>query len=354
MQPIKKAVPKQDLEKELTEDKFIRMTNKADNELYIITAHDSPNLMQEIGRLRELTFRAAGGGTGMSVDIDEYDTMDNPYKQLIVWDPEKEEILGGYRFHLFEEETDVDNSGGTHLATEKLFHFSDKFRKHYLPDLIELGRSFVQPAYQSTSRQSKGLYALDNLWDGLGTLVIDYPTKQFFFGKVTMYPNYNERARNLILYFLEKHFPDKDELVTPITPLKTNMDIIEMENTFTGRNYLEDYKILSQKVRAFGENIPPLINAYMSLSPSMRTFGTVINPAFGDVEETAIMININDVYKQKVERHIMSYAPQSKYQIFRLINRIRRMRKIYSSASRKEEARRKEEIRKMDDSIDKA
>ncbi|MCK4750316.1 MAG: GNAT family N-acetyltransferase, partial [Bacteroidales bacterium] len=300
----------------------------------IITAHNSPKLMQEIGRLRELTFRAAGGGTGKEVDIDDFDTMKDPYQQLIVWDPDKEEILGGYRFYLCNSDKSREECSKTTLATEKLFDFSDRFREAYLPDVIELGRSFVQPAYQSTSRQSKGLYALDNLWDGLGALVIDNPTKHFFFGKVTMYPNYNERARNLLLYFLDKHFQDKEKLVVPKFPLKTNMEEEEMKKTFTGRNYLEDYKILSQNVRAFGENIPPLINAYMSLSPSMKTFGTVINPAFGEVEETAMMININDVYKQKVERHILSYAPQSKYQIFRLINRIRRMRMIYSSSKK--------------------
>jgi hypothetical protein len=325
MKPIIKAIPKKELEAELTEDKFIRMTNKADNELYIITAHDSPKIMQEIGRLRELTFRAAGGGTGKSVDIDDFDTMENPYRQLIVWDPDQEEILGGYRFHLCDKEN-TDCSRAT-LATEILFHFSDRFKKEYIPDLIELGRSFVQPAYQTTSRQGKGLYALDNLWDGLGTLVIDYPSKQFFFGKVTMYRNYNQRARNLILYFLEKHFPDNEQLVYPKIPLETNMDREEMKSIFSGRTYLEDYKILSQSVRAFGENIPPLINAYMNLSPSLKNFGTVINPSFGDVEETAILITTNDLYKQKVERHIASYVPQSKYQIFRLINRIRRMRR---------------------------
>ena len=325
MKPIIKAIAQTELEAELTEDKFIRMTNKADNELYVLTAHDSPKLMQEIGRLRELTFRAAGGGTGKEVDIDDFDTMEDPYRQLIVWDPDREEILGGYRFHLCNKENE-DCSTAT-LATEKLFHFSEKFRKEYIPDLIELGRSFVQPAYQSTGRHGKGLYALDNLWDGLGTLVIDHPSKQFFFGKVTMYPNYNQRARNLILYFLEKHFPDNEKLVYPRIPLETNMDREEMQTIFSGRTYLEDYKILSQSVRAFGENIPPLINAYMNLSPSLKTFGTVINPSFGDVEETAILITTNDLYKQKVERHIASYAPQSKYQIYRLINRIRRLRR---------------------------
>lgn len=330
MEPIIQAIHRKVLEKELTENRFIRMTNKADNELYVIDAHDSPNLMQEIGRLRELTFRAAGGGTGKPVDIDNFDTMEDPYRQLIVWDPDKEEILGGYRFQLCNKDKSREECSRASLATEKLFTFSDKFRNEYLPDLIELGRSFVQPAYQSTSRQSKGLYALDNLWDGLGALIIDNPSKQFFFGKVTMYPNYNKRARNLLLYFLEKHFLDNENLVTPIKPLETDIDRKEMKEIFTGRSFLEDYKILSQKVRAFGENIPPLINAYMNLSPSLRTFGTVINPLFGEVEETAILITINDLYKQKVERHVASYAPQSKYQIFRLINRIRRMSKIYS------------------------
>ena len=309
MHEIIPPVPKDLIIKELTPDKFVRTTNNAGNELYIVTYHDSPNLMQEIGRLRELTFRAAGGGTGKSVDIDNFDISENPYKQLIVWDPEKQDILGGYRFHICNDESAVNIE--KELATSKLFNFSEKFIKDYLPHVIELGRSFVQPSYQSTSRTSKGIYALDNLWDGLGTLVVNNPTKNYFFGKVTMYKNYNQRARNLILYFLEKHFPDHENLVIPKEPLKTNIDEKEMKRIFTGETYMEDYRILSQSVRAFGENIPPLINAYMNLSPSLKTFGTVNNPYFGNVEETAMMITINDLYAQKVERHIKGYDPDS-------------------------------------------
>ena len=293
--------------KELTPDKFVRTTNNAGNELYIVTWHDSPKVMDEIGRLRELTFRTAGGGTGKSVDIDDYDTSENPYKQLIVWDPEKQDILGGYRFRICTGE--YANHINDQLATSRLFNFSDEFIKEYLPHVIELGRSFVQPAYQSTSRMSKGIYALDNLWDGLGTLVVNNPTKKYFFGKVTMYKNYNKRARNLILYFLEKHFPDKENLVTPKEPLQTDINVEELKQIFTGESYMDDYRILSQSVRVFGENIPPLINAYMNLSPSLKTFGTVNNPFFGNVEETAMMITINDLYAQKVERHIKGYDP---------------------------------------------
>jgi hypothetical protein len=326
MEPIIHAIPREELEKELTEEKFVRMTNKSDNELYILTAPDSPNVMREIGRLRELTFRAAGGGTGKELDIDEYDTAESPYHQLVVWDPEQEEILGGYRFFICRNKDRIICSPN-HLASTHLYDFSEKFITEYLPHTIELGRAFVQPAYQSTGRHSKGLFALDNLWDGLGALVIDNPEMKYFFGKVTMYPNYNQRARNLILYFLEKHFPDNENLVIPKNPLDTKMDREEMKRIFTGQNYLDDYRILSQTVRAFGENIPPLINAYMNLSPSLKTFGTVLNPTFGNVEETAMMITINDLYKQKVERHVTSYFPEARYQIFKLINRIRRLRR---------------------------
>lgn len=309
---MKEIVPPIDrglIEKELTKKKFVRKTNNAGNELYIITAHDSPYIMREIGRLRELTFRTAGGGTGKDLDIDKYDTQEDPYRQLIVWDPLAKEILGGYRYHIYSKEI-IEKYGAENLATARLFNFSEHFCNDYLPHLIELGRSFVQPAYQSTSRQSKGIYALDNLWDGLGTLFINNPDKKYFFGKVTMYQNYNKRARNLILFFMDKHFPDNDKLVWPIDPIDTDIDTAEMNKIFTGKSYIEDYKILSQKVRAFGENIPPLINAYMNLSPSMKCFGTVLNPHFGEVEETALMITINDLYKAKVERHISNYNPK--------------------------------------------
>jgi hypothetical protein len=297
IEPVDKAL----LEKELTSEKFVRETNNGGNLLYIITAHDSPNLMQEIGRLRELSFRSAGGGTGKGFDIDKYDTSEKPYKQLIVWDPKDKEILGGYRYH------NVGEGEEMHLSTTSLFNFSDKFKSEYIPHLIELGRSFVQPRYQSAQRREKGLYALDNLWDGLGALVVRNPGIKYFFGKVTMYRQYNSRARNLLLYFMNKHFADHDKLVTPLNPMAIEIDVKEMESIFVGVDYKEDYKILSKEIRNLGEHIPPLINSYMNISPSMKMFGTVINPYFGDVEETGIMITISDIYQNKVDRHILSF-----------------------------------------------
>lgn len=310
MRPIIEPVDRELIEKELTEDKLLRKTNNGNNLLYVITHHDSPNVMLEIGRLRELAFRVAGGGTGKDVDIDLYDTMPNPYKQILVWDPAEKEILGGYRYYICSEAvTDVD--GNCNLATARLFRFSKKFREDYMPHMIELGRSFVQPAYQSTNRKGKGIYAMDNLWDGLGAIWMKNPHIKYFFGKVTMYTTYHREARDLILYFMKKYFGDKENLVLPFEPLEITTDQRLLDSILCGGNYREDYKILSQNVRARGENIPPLINAYMNLSPTMKVFGTAMNYGFGDVEETAIMITVNDMYDEKIERHIKSYIHQS-------------------------------------------
>lgn len=306
MEDVIAPISKELLKAELTEEKRLRMTNRSHNQIYIITAQDSPNTMKEIGRLREIAFRAAGGGTGKSMDIDEYDIMDNPYKQLIVWNPEAEEILGGYRYILG---TDVrfDAQGAPILATAHMFNFSDKFLKDYLPMTIELGRSFVTLEYQSTRTDSKGLFALDNLWDGLGALTVVMPNVKYFFGKVTMYPSYHRQSRDKILYFLKKHFADKDGLITPMKPLILESDEKELEKLFCKDTFKEDYKILNCEIRKLGYNIPPLVNAYMSLSPTMRMFGTAINYGFGDVEETGILIAVDEILAEKRIRHIQSF-----------------------------------------------
>ncbi|MBR1949540.1 MAG: GNAT family N-acetyltransferase [Bacteroidales bacterium] len=299
MEPIIPPVDRKLIIKELTRDKFIRATRKGDNYLYEVTAHDSPNIMQEIGRLREISFRVGGGGTGKAVDIDEYDTDPHePYRQLIVWDPKDQEIIGGYRYI---------NCGGldiSKMATKELFDFSDEFINEYMPFTIELGRSFVQPNYQSTNIKRKSLYALDNLWDGLGALVVKYSNIKYFFGKVTMYTSYNARARNLLLHFLKKYFRDQHSLVRPITPLECDIDNPYFVELFKGLEFKEGYKVLQKEIKNNGEHIPPLINSYMNLSPSMKVFGTAINHGFGGVEETGILVNIPDIYPEKIERYI--------------------------------------------------
>ncbi|MEN9918369.1 MAG: hypothetical protein RL662_805 [Bacteroidota bacterium] len=322
MQSIISPIDKKTLKAELTKDKFLRKTNKANNEIYIVTHHNSPNVMREIGRLREIAFRYYGGGTGKSTDIDEYDTMDNPYKQLIVWNPEAEEICGGYRFICGPDIVFTAN-GEPELATSHLFHFSPKFIKEYLPYTIELGRSFVSLNYQSTRIGSKGIFALDNLWDGLGALSVADPSMKYFFGKVTMYDTYNPQARDMILYFMTKHFPDTDRLVYPKQDLKIHTDPRILKKLFTEKDLKSDYKILNHTVRKLGINIPPLINAYVGLSPQMKMFGTATNEEFGGVEETGILIDKDEILEEKRKRHIESYLQDKPSK--RFLKRLRQM-----------------------------
>ncbi len=305
IQPISREL----LKAELTPEKQLRMTNKSNNEIYIVTAHNAPNTMKEIGRLREIAFREAGGGTGKSMDIDEFDICDNCYKQLIVWNPEDEEIIGGYRY-LCGTDWEIDENGQPILATSHMFHFSDRFIKEYMPYTIELGRSFVSLEYQNVQRNTKSIFALDNLWDGLGALTVIMPNVKYFFGKMTMYPSYIRRGRDMILYFLKKHFDDKDHLITPMKPLKIEADPAELERLFCEDDFKADYRILNNEIRNMGYNIPPLVNAYMNLSPTMKLFGTAINYGFGDVEETGILIAVDEILEEKRVRHIDSYVKQ--------------------------------------------
>ena len=305
IQPIDKEV----LKSELTPERQLRMTNKSHNEIYVITAHTAPNVMKEIGRLREIAFREAGGGTGKSMDIDEFDICENCYKQLIVWNPEAEEIIGGYRY-LLGQDWEYDEKGQPILDTSHMFHFSETFLKDYAPWTIELGRSFVALPYQSSRMGAKSLFALDNLWDGLGALTVIKPNVKYFFGKMTMYPSYIRKGRDMILYFLKTYFDDKEKLIIPMKPLKLDTDPSELERLFSGKGFKEDYKVLNTEIRKHGYNIPTLVNDYMSLSPTMKLFGTAINYGFGDVEETGILIAIDEILEDKRVRHIDSFIKE--------------------------------------------
>ncbi len=312
MKKIIDPVEREKIIAELTPERFLRNTNKGGNMIYIVDYANAPYTMREIGRLREISFRLAGGGTGKDVDIDMYDTMETPCRQLLVWNPDAQEIIGGYRF-ILGEDMRYDNAGRPVIATSHMFDFSPKFIAEYMPYTIELGRSFVVPEYQSSHAGAKALFALDNLWDGLGALTVNYPQIKYFFGKFTMYPTFSKAGRNMILFFLNKHFRDTDNLVWPRTPLDTHSDYESLNKLFPKNNsFKEDYKILNQEVRALGVNIPPLVNSYMNLSPTMRIFGTAINDEFGNVEESGILIAIDEILDEKKKRHIDTYERDSK------------------------------------------
>ena len=308
-QEIIQPIDKELLKSELTPDKQLRLTNKSNNQIYVVTAHNAPNVLKEIGRLREIVFREAGGGTGKALDLDEFDTSDNCYKQLIVWNPDAEEIIGGYRY-LLGTDWEYDKQGQPILATSHMFHFSERFIKEYAPKTVELGRSFVSLPYQSSRMGAKSLFALDNLWDGLGAITVIRPNIRYYFGKMTMYPSYIRKGRDMILYFLKKYFDDKEKLIIPMKPLVIDTNEEELKNLFCMDSFKEDYRILNREIRKLGYNIPPLVNAYMSLSPTMKLFGTAINYGFGDVEETGILISIDEIFEEKKKRHIDSFIKE--------------------------------------------
>jgi hypothetical protein len=308
MVEIIEKVSREALLDELNKERYVRKTNNGNNEIYIINHKNAPHVMKEIGRLREVTFRHAGGGTGKEIDLDEFDLSEHPYEQLLVWNPAEKEIVGAYRYILCKNAEYIN--GEVKLATTELFHFSKNFYAEYLPYTIELGRSFIQPQYQPSEQFRKGLFSLDNLWDGLGALVVDNPSQKYFYGKVTMYNDYNITARDYILSFLNHYFPDPDGLVTPIHGLSNKTDVSSFTAQLKELAYKEGHALLNKMVRALDENIPPLVNAYMNLSSTMKSFGTAINPGFGGVEETGILVTIGDIYESKKERHVNSYLKE--------------------------------------------
>jgi len=306
MKKIIDPIDRELLKAELNQETHLRETNRAGNQLYVV-GPEAVNVIREIGRLREIAFRNDGGGTGEPLDIDKFDT--DPaygYRQLVLWDPEAEEIIGGYRFCLCDEAV-YDRYGQPILTSSHMFEFSKKFLRDYLPNTLELGRSFVSVDYQSSKSGSKSLYALDNLFDGIAALGVLYKDRiKYFFGKMTIYPEYNQEAREMVMYFLKKYFGEKSDLITIRKEVKLS-NPRRFHKLFNGKDYKENYKILKTEVLKRGVSIPPLVNTYMNLSPSMIYFGTGINDEFADVLDSGILITFEEMYPEKIDRHANTF-----------------------------------------------
>ena len=308
MKPIIPPVETELLVNEL-EGHLLRPTNKADNLIYDITAHECPNVMREIARLREISYRAGGGATGNEMDIDDMDTMAKPYHQLIVWDPERQQIIGGYRY-LFGSEAEI-RDGQPYITSAHLFHYSERFIRDYLPHTVEFGRAFVQPEYQTREAGVKALFALDNIWDGIGALVYNNPQLKYMFGKVTIYPDYNPIARDLIYTFLAQYHQGEEGLFAPYKPLITHSLVT---NPFTGEDAEENYHILQHAVREQGTVIPPMFSAYLNLTKQLQFFGNAVNDELADVYESGVMVEIETILPEKKERYIKPYIEWLKSQ----------------------------------------
>ena len=304
METIIPAVERDLLVREL-EGHLLRPSNKADNLIYDITAHECPNVMREIARLREISYRDGGGATGLSMDIDDMDTMPKPYHQLIVWDPEHLQIIGGYRY-LLGEEAEIRN-GQPYITSAHLFRYSERFIRDYLPKTIEFGRAFVQPMYQTREMGVKALFALDNIWDGIGALVHNYPQLRWMIGKVTIYPNYPVEARELIYAYLNRYHKGEEDLFAPYHPFNSQLSALNFPLPFEGEDKQENYHILQHAVREQGTVIPPMFSAYLNLTNDLQFFGNAINDELANVYETGIMVDIDTIYPEKKERYINPY-----------------------------------------------
>ena len=300
MQPIIPPVDTALILHEL-EGHLLRPSNKAGNLIYDITAHECPNVMREIGRLREISYRDAGGATGKEADIDDMDTMAKPYHQLIVWDPDNQQIIGGYRY-LFGSDAEIRN-GQPYITSSFLFRYSEQFIRNYLPYAIEFGRAFVQPMYQTREMGVKALFALDNIWDGIGAIMHNNPHIRWMIGKVTVYPDYNPTARELIYAYLDRYHHGQEGLIAPyhLQPIEP------IETPFEGNDPQENYHILQHAVREQGTVIPPMFSAYLNLTNELQFFGTAIEETFSNVYDSGIMVDLETVYPEKKERYITPY-----------------------------------------------
>lgn len=295
------------LKAELTPDKKLCDTNKAGNEIYVVDCHNAPNVLREIGRLREVAFRDSGGGTGQAIDIDDFDTMqDRPYQQIVIWDPDESAILGGYRY-ILGPDVKIQEDGQPYISSAHMFHYSEKFIREYLPHVMELGRSFVAPEYQSSKAGAKAIFALDNLWDGITAVILQHPDILYFLGKMTIYPSYDKTCRELIQHFLWKHFPDPEELARPKRPVPVESDERLLNLVLRDEDYKADYRNLKEAIRHLGFHIPPLVNSYMNASPTMKMLGTGINDEFFDAYDTGILVCFDEMYADKRDRHKEPY-----------------------------------------------
>jgi len=287
-----------DIQAELTPMTLIRQFRGID--IHSVTARRAPAVMQEIGRIREVEFRREGGGTGRSVDIDDYDDGSDPFAQLVAWDPVHREIIGMYRVAYLADRT--NKSGTVHSPTGRLFEFSPEFVQEYVPYTVELGRSVVN---RSARKALMGLYCV---WAGLGAIVAERPDTRYFFGKITTYHKYDADARDALYQFLEGVCPDPAGLLAPYSEFAVNVDHGRAA-AYADEDQASAFERLTETVRQRGESVPPLFISYVELSRTMLSFGTARNPHFGNVFETAILVTIAEINEKQRKRFIDNFAP---------------------------------------------
>jgi putative hemolysin len=287
---------RRDIKKELKNAQLLGST-KDNKKIYLYSSTNQNSLLiNEIGRLRELSFRKVGEGINKQRDIDKYDRY---YKHIILWDEDDLEIVGAYR--IAECKDIVSTLGKDALYTSTLFDLSDEFDK-YLDNAIELGRSFVQPKYW-------GSRALDYLWYGIGAYIRNNPEVKYLFGPVSLSASYPKIAKDTILYFYDKNFKDKNNLVSAKCPynFKTDNELVKnLKNEFSDANYKENFKNLKKALAIMGTNVPTLYKQYSDLcdEDGIKFCAYNIDSDFSSCVDSFILVDVSKIKEIQKKRYI--------------------------------------------------
>lgn len=286
-------VDKQKIKMQLNNSEFIGQTTDG-KKIYLVNYNNGQDVVREIARLREITFRKVGEGTGRSKDFDSYDKH---YKHLVLWDDDNLEIVGAYRFAFGQEV--LTNIGVQGFYTSSLFDFSEDFVK-IIPQSIELGRSFIQSKYWNSM-------ALDYLWQGIGKVLLNNTQIRYLFGPVSMSNNYSEEAKNLIVYFFSKWFSRNDNLVLPKNKFSlSEKKITELKELFNLNNYEQELKILKSQLKILGFSVPVLFKQYSDIChrDGVNFVDFSIDPDFNNCIDAFIVLDLNFIKEAKRVRYL--------------------------------------------------
>ncbi len=287
---------RRDIKRELKSSTLLGKTKDAKS-IYLYSSNDHDSIViNEIGRLRELSFRKVGEGVNKKRDIDKYDRY---YKHIILWDEEDLEIVGAYRI---AECVDVmQRFGEEALYTTTLFTYNEGFYD-YLPDAIELGRSFIQPKYW-------GSRALDYLWYGIGAYLKNNPHIRYMYGPVSLSESYTKVATDMILYFYDKNFKDTDSLVEAKLPYNFTTDeqlISNLQEELNAPTYKENFKTLKKALASINTNVPTLYKQYADLCEEggIRFCAYNTDPDFSNCVDSFILVDIQKIKDSQKKRYI--------------------------------------------------
>lgn len=287
--PIARAEPRQALKKAVEDCERLGSTQDGKH-IYLYRYDGNSPILREIGRLREIAFRAVEEGTGRRRDLDNYDTW---YTQLILWDEDELEIAGAYR--LGDAQQIVAERGLNGLYSHSLFAYHPERMQDFVTQGLELGRSFVQPKYW-------GKRSLDYLWQGIGALLQQHPQYRYLFGPVTMSASLPSVAQDALVQFFGDHFPDPDQLAQARTPFMPNSrplpDISD--------DYADDLVYLKHFLAHQGASIPTLYKQYADLCDKggVRFLGFNVDADFGNTVDGLVMVDIQRLKAQKRKRYL--------------------------------------------------